>query len=174
MQMRDDCYAAASHDRGMAIIHGRQQAHPDKPFALFLIGMRVNNLLAVTRWLPVAKAMTRMQAEIARKPDSGLMWQRNFLSGRITLLAQYWESGEKLFAYAHDRQGEHFPAWSEFNRKARDNHAVGIWHETYMLKPEDCENIYRDMPPFGLGGAIGVKPATARMGGLRDPFERHA
>jgi len=83
-----------------------------------------------------------------------------------------WESGEKLFAYAHDRQGEHFPAWSEFNRKARDNHAVGIWHETYMLKPEDCENIYRDMPPFGLGGAIGVKPATARMGGLRDPFER--
>ena len=28
-----------------------------------------------------------------------------------------------------------------------------------------------DMPPFGLGGAIGVKPAIARMGGLRDPFQ---
>ena len=98
------------------------------------------------------------------------MWQRNFLSGRITLLVQYWESAEKLFAFAHDREGTHFPAWSEFNRKARDNHAVGIWHETYLLKPEDCENIYRDMPPFGLGGAIGVTKAITRMGGLRDPF----
>ena len=155
----------------MTIIRGRQQAHPDKPFALFLIGMRVNSLLAVNRWWPVAQAMARMQAEIARKPDAGLLWQKNFISGRITLLVQYWESGEKLFAYAHDRAGEHFPAWSDFNRKAKDNHAVGIWHETYLLKPEDCENIYRDMPAFGLGGAIGLTPATARRGGLRDPFD---
>jgi len=156
----------------MAIIKGRQQAHPEKPFALFLIGMRVNQLWAVHRWRAVARAMTRMQAELARKPDAGLLWQRNFVSGRVTLLVQYWESGEKLFAFAHDRDGTHFPAWSEFNRKARDNHAVGIWHETYLLKPEDCENIYRDMPAFGLGGAIGVTAALSRMGGLRDPFAR--
>ena len=39
-----------------------------------------------------------------------------------------------------------------------------------VLTPEACENIYRDMPPFGMGGAIGVKPAITRMGGLRDPF----
>ena len=156
----------------MAIIKGRQQAHPEKPFALFLIGMRVNNLLAVHRWGAVARAMTRMQAELARKPDAGLLWQRNFVSGRVTLLVQYWESAEKLFAFAHDRDGTHFPAWSEFNRKAKDNDAVGIWHESYLLKPEDCENIYRDMPAFGLGGAIGVSAATTRMGGLRDPFMR--
>jgi hypothetical protein len=142
------------------IIRGRQQAHPDKPFALFLIGMRINRLWAVDRWLPVARAMTRMQAELAKKPDAGLLWQKNFLSGRMTLLLQYWDSAEKLFAFAHDREGEHFPAWSAFNRKAKDNTSVGIWHETYMLKPEDCENIYRDMPAFGLGGAIGVKPAS--------------
>ena len=154
------------------IIPGRQQAHPGKPFALFLIGMRVNNLLAVNRWGPVSRAMTRMQAELAQRPGAGLLWQRNFFSGRITLLLQYWESAEKLFAFAHDREGAHFPAWSDFNRKARDNRAVGIWHETYMLKPEDCENIYRDMPAFGLGGAIGVTPAATRMGGLRDPFPR--
>jgi len=156
----------------MEIIPGRQQAHPDKPFALFLIGMRVNTLLAVHRWRPVAAAMTHMQSELARKPDAGLLWQRNFFSGRTTLLLQYWDSAEKLFAFAHDREGEHFPAWSEFNRKAKDNHAVGIWHETYLLKPEDSENIYRDMPPFGLGGAVGVSPAATRMGGLRDPFVR--
>jgi hypothetical protein len=153
----------------MTIIPGRQQAHPDKPLALFQIGMRVNNVLAVNRWLPVARAMPRMQRELAKKPEAGLLWQKNFFSGRTTLNLQYWESAEKLFAYAHDRGGEHFPAWSEFNRKAKDNRAVGIWHETYMLEPEDCENIYRDMPAFGLGGAIGLAPATARMGGVREP-----
>ncbi|HTC84537.1 MAG TPA: DUF4188 domain-containing protein [Rhizomicrobium sp.] len=154
------------------IVRGRQQAHPDKPFALFLIGMRINNLLAVTRWGPVASAMPRMQRELAKKPEAGLLWQRNFFSGRTTLNLQYWESAEKLFAYAQDREGKHFPAWSDFNRRAKDNASVGIWHETYILKPEDCENIYRDMPAFGLGGAIGVRPAITRMGGLRDPFKR--
>ena len=84
---------------------------------------------------------------------------------------QYWQSLEKLFAYSHDREGEHFPAWSAFNRRARDNDAVGIWHESYALTPDACENIYRDMPPFGLGGAIGVTSAIARMGGLRDPLK---
>lgn len=31
---------------------------------------------------------------------------------------------------------------------------------------------YHDMPRFGLGAAFGALPATARMGGLRDPFQR--
>jgi hypothetical protein len=157
-------------DRAMAIIPGRQQAHPQKSFALFLIGMRINDLLAVHRWGPVAAAMPRMQAELARKPQAGMLWQKNFFSGRITLTLQYWESLEKLFAYAHDREGEHFPAWAAFNRKLKDNRAVGIWHESYAVTPEQAENIYSNMPAFGLGAAIGVSPALARMGGLRDPF----
>jgi len=155
----------------MTILAGRQQAHPDKTFALFLIGMRVNNLLAVHRWGPVAMAMPRMQAELARKPEAGMLWQKNFFSGRITLTLQYWQSLEKLFAYAHDRKGEHFPAWAAFNRKLKDNRAVGIWHESYAVTPEQAENIYSNMPAFGLGAAIGVAPALARMGGLRDPFD---
>jgi hypothetical protein len=154
----------------MAIIAGRQQAHPQKPFALFLIGMRINNLLAVHRWGPVAAAMPRMQAELARKPQAGMLWQKNFFSGRITLTLQYWQSLEQLFAYAHDREGQHFPAWAAFNRKLKDNRAVGIWHESYAVTPEQAENIYSNMPAFGLGAAIGAAPALARMGGLRDPF----
>ena len=152
------------------IIKGRQQAHPENPFALFLIGMRVNKLLAARQWWSVVTAMPRMQAELAAKPDAGLLWQRNFLSGRVVMTLQYWQSVEKLFAYAHDREGAHFPAWAAFNRKVKDNPAVGIWHETYGLAPDNCENIYRNMPAFGLGGAFGVTQATARMGGLRDPF----
>ena len=68
----------------MAIIPGRQQAHPEKPFALFLIGMRVNTLWAVNRWGPVAMAMPRMQRELAKKPGAGMLWQKNFSSGRTT------------------------------------------------------------------------------------------
>jgi Domain of unknown function (DUF4188) len=149
----------------MTIIPGRRQAHPDKPFTLFLIGMRFNKLRAVQSWLPVVMAMPRMQAELARKPEAGMLWQRNFISGRITLLLQYWESTEKLYAYAHDREGEHFPDWAAFNRKLRNNQAVGIWHETYTVTPEQAENIYSNMPAFGLGGAIGTIPAVTRMGG---------
>jgi hypothetical protein len=154
----------------MAIIPGRQNALPQKPFALFLIGMRINNLLAVNKWLPVALAMPRTQAELRRKPEAGLLGVRNYVSSRVVMSVQYWESAEKLFAYAHDRQGEHFPAWAAFNRRLKDNRAVGIWHETYSVTPEMAENIYSNMPLFGMGAAIGTAPAKARMGGLRDPF----
>src|SRR5580658_7695988 len=140
----------------MAVIPGRQQAHPEKPFALFLIGMRINNIFAVNKWGPVVAAMPRMQAELKRKPEAGLLWLRNCISGRVVMSVQYWESMEKLFAYAHDRDGEHFPAWAAFNRRIKDNKAVGIWHETYVVAPENAENIYSNMPAFGLGGAIGV------------------
>jgi hypothetical protein len=158
------------HDRRMAIIPGRRQAQPETPLTLFLIGMRVNRLLAVSQWLPVMLAMPQMQAELARRPDAGLLWQRNFLSGRTSLTLQYWQSREQLFAYAHDRDSEHSPAWAAFNRRARNNDAVGIWHETYDIARDTAENIYNNMPAFGLGGAIGTIPALSRMGGLRDPF----
>jgi len=113
-----------------------------------------------------------MRAELARKPEAGLLWLRNFISGRVVMSVQYWESTEKLFAYAHDRDGEHFPAWAAFNRKLKDSRAVGIWHETYSVTPEQAENFYSNMPAFGLGGAIGLAPALARMGGLSDPFKQ--
>ena len=91
---------------------------------------------------------------------------------RVVMSVQYWQSMEKLFAYAHDRTGEHFPAWAAFNRRARASSAVGVWHETYLIGPDNAENVYVNMPAFGLGAAIGAAPATARMGGLRDPFTK--
>ena len=35
------------------------------------------------------------------------------------------------------------------------NGDVGIWHETYVIGPGQYENIYNNMPPFGLG-AVGT------------------
>ena len=71
-------------------------------------------------------AMLRLQAELRRKPQAGLLGLRNYASGRVVMSVQYWESAEKLFAYAHDWQGEHFPAWAAFNRVSERQ--PGGWH----------------------------------------------
>ncbi len=52
----------------------RYTARVDKPVVLFLIGMRFNKLLAVHKWLPVAIAMPRMLAELAKRPEAGLLF----------------------------------------------------------------------------------------------------
>jgi hypothetical protein len=39
---------------------------------------------------------------------------------------------------------------------------VGIWHETYTASPGTYENIYVNMPAFGLGKAGTAYPATGR------------
>ena len=36
-------------------------------------------------------------------------------------------------------------------KKVGTNGEVGIWHETYIIKKGQYENIYANMPPFLLG-----------------------
>ena len=55
------------------IFNGRYTARTDKPLVLFLIGLRLNNLRAAHKWLPVFTAMPRMLAELDRKPEAGLL-----------------------------------------------------------------------------------------------------
>ena len=80
------------------IVDGRYTARTEKPVILFLIGMRFNNLIAVRKWLPVVRAMPRMLAELSEKPETGLLFYRSYLSGRVILVQQYWESFDKLIA----------------------------------------------------------------------------
>ncbi|MCX7280416.1 MAG: DUF4188 domain-containing protein [Alphaproteobacteria bacterium] len=72
----------------------------------------------------MAVAMPRMQSELARKSEAGLLWLRNFIFSCDVMSVQYWESTKKLISY--DWDGEHFPAWAAFNREPKDNSAVGI------------------------------------------------
>ena len=58
------------------IFNGRYTARTDKPLVLFLIGIRLNKLWAVHKWLPVFIAMPRMLAELDRKPEAGLLSHR--------------------------------------------------------------------------------------------------
>jgi hypothetical protein len=145
------------------IFAARYTARVDKPVVLFLIGMRFNKLLAVRRWFPVVTAMPRMLAELEKRPEAGLLWYRTYLSGRVILVHEYWESFDKLLAYAHDRSGQHFPAWGAFNRAIGTDGSVGIWHETYLIEPGKSECVYVNMPRFGLAAAAQHLEAEGRL-----------
>jgi hypothetical protein len=150
------------------IFADRYTARLDKPVVLFLIGMRFNKLLAVQKWFPVAAAMPRMLAELSKRPEAGLLLYRIYLSGRVVMVQEYWESFDKLIAYAHDRSGQHFPAWAAFNRAVGTDGSVGIWHETYLVEPGKSECVYVNMPRFGLAAAVRHVKAEGRLAAAKD------
>ena len=150
------------------IFDGRYSAQTGKPLVLFIIGMRINQLWNLPKWLPVATAMPRMLGELARRPDSGFLGVRSYLSGRVIMNIQYWRSFDELLAYAHNKTSEHFPAWAAFNRSVGGNGSVGIWHETYLIEPGKFECIYANMPPFGLAAATSHVKAEGRLAGAKD------
>jgi Domain of unknown function (DUF4188) len=133
----------------------------DGTFVIFLIGMRINKPLLVHKWLPVAMAMPRMIKELYQHPELGFVHAESWV-GRTTMMVQYWRSLDQLLAYARAKETEHLPAWSAFNKAVGTNGTVGIWHETYVAAPGSYENMYINMPPFGLGQVGTVSPATGR------------
>ena len=148
----------------------RLTAQIDGDFVVFLIGMRINTLWKIHRWWPVAAAMPRMLGELARKPELGLLHSEAWF-GRTILVLQYWRSMEQLLTYAKNRESQHLPAWREFNRAVGTNGDVGIWHETFAVSAGAYENVYVNMPPFGLGRVGTLVPAT---GGLQSAAARFA
>ena len=137
-------------------------------FVVFLIGMRINTPWKVHKWWPVARAMPRMLKELNEKPELGMLGGQMW-GGRTTILVQYWRSTEHLFAYGKNREALHLPAWRAFNRVVGTSGDVGVWHETYVVSPGTYENIYVNMPPFGLGKAGTLAGASA---GLESAEER--
>ncbi len=150
------------------IFADRFTARLDKPIVLFLIGMRFNKIIAVHKWFPVAVAMPRMLRELAMRPDAGIMFYRTYVSGRIVLVQQNWTDFDRLVDYAHDRDGQHFPAWAAFNRVIGKHGSVGIWHETYVIEPGKSECVYVNMPRFGLAAAGQHVKAEGRLAAARD------
>jgi hypothetical protein len=133
------------------VIARRVCAEIEGEFVLFLIGMRINRPWKVWKWLPVAAAMPKMLVELARRPDLGLLHARSHFGFPDVMVVQYWRSFEHLEAYARSREAAHLPAWRAFNQAIGSNGDVGIWHETYLVSPGRYENIYNNMPPYGLG-----------------------
>ena len=137
----------------------RLTATMEGEFVVFLIGMRVNKPLQVYKWAPVAASMTRMLKELHLHPEMGFLGGQSWFS-RTILMLQYWRSMEQLLAYAKDKDAQHLPAWRAFNKSVGTNGSVGIWHETYAASPGTYENIYANMPAFGLGRVGTLQPAS--------------
>jgi hypothetical protein len=133
----------------------------DGELVVFLIGMRINKPWRPDLWLPVFLAMPKMLAELSKDKNSGLLGYRLSMGSGGPFVVQYWNSIEKLYAYASDRNATHRPAWAAFNRRARKGPGtVGIWHETYLV--DRAESIYFGMPAFGLAAATSSVPVARR------------
>ena len=154
-----------------AVIPRRMAAEVEGDFVVFLIGMRINKPWKVHKWLPALLAMPRMLRELRRRPESGFLGSI-FGPG---VIVQYWRSFEHLERYARSQDYQHWPAWTSFNRRmARSRGDVGIWHETYRVRAGEYEAIYSGMPPFGLGAAGRLVPASGRRESARGRMGRSA
>lgn len=142
---------------------------PEESVVVFLIGMRVNRWRRVRSWWPIFIGMPKMLAELEKHPDAGLLGAKIYWAGRDFLTVQYWRSAEDLGRYARDPDLAHQPAWSRHNRRTAATADVGVWHETYHVPAADIESLYANMPPSGLGAALGtVARAAAPRTGTQD------
>lgn len=139
------------------VIDKRMTVEMDGEFVVFLIGMRVNKPWKIHKWLPPILAMGRMLKELDAHPEAGCLGH----SGLGGIIVQYWRSFEHLEAYARAKDREHWPAWLAFNRSVGASRGdVGIWHETYLIKPGNYEVVYSGVPPLGLGKVGKLVPAS--------------
>jgi hypothetical protein len=146
------------------VIPSRMAAEMEGEFVVFLIGLRINKPWKLHKWLPVFLAMPKMLKELQGHPESGFLGHNG---GGLTIV-QYWRSFEHLEAYARAKDKQHWPAWVDFNRRLGGSRGdVGIWHETYIIKPGHYEAIYSGMPPYGLGKAGKLVPANGALEAAR-------
>ncbi|MEU6480603.1 DUF4188 domain-containing protein [Streptomyces sp. NPDC047017] len=147
-------------------VRGRTTADAEGEVVVLLIGMRINHFWAVHQWPLVMLSMIRMRRELARDPGRGLLGSVLLTASPRTYYAvQYWESRDKLYAYAAAPDMFHHRVWAVVNRKERAGAVrghVGLWHEAYVAPEGSYESIYVDMPAFGLAGAHGQLPLAAR------------
>ena len=144
------------------IFPGRYSAKTNEPFVVFLIGMRINTWWRVDKWLPVASAMGPMIRTLYTHPEKGFLHMESFWNMRGPILVQYWHSFDDLEAFARNPSDPHVAAWKRFNQAIGADGSVGIWHETYMVKPDQYECVYGNMPRFGLGAAMEHVEAVGR------------
>lgn len=159
----------------MSIISGRKTADFSGPLVIFIIGMRINYFHKVSKWLPVARSMGPMIEELTADPDSGFLGVETCIrSLRQLVMIQYWTDFDALERYARSRNEKHWPAWVAFNKQVGNDGTVGIFHETYAVQGGAYENVYGNMPRFGLGKVAGLVDATGSRNAARDRMRESA
>lgn len=131
------------------VMPGRYTAKVEGSYVVFIIGMRINRLLAVHKWVPVVRAMGKMMGELYQHPELGFLGSRTSVGLRTITQIQYWRSFEHLENYA--RAPLHLNAWKAFNQAVGSDGSVGLYHESYLVEAGHYECVYINMPVFGLG-----------------------
>ncbi len=158
------------------VLPGRYTAQIDEPFVVFLIGMRINQWFAFSKWIPTARAMGPMLRTLRQHPESGFLGGQVFFYWRGIAFVQYWHSFEDLEAFARNREEPHLVAWRRYNQTIGSDGSVGFWHESYLVNARQYEGVYGNMPVFGLAAATSQVPAVGRretarrrLGGENEP-----
>ena len=150
------------------VFRGRYTAKLEGAFVVFVLGMRVNKLWALHKWLPVATSMGPMIRHLMAHREVGLLHSQSYIYWRGVAFVQYWRSFEQLERFARDLSLPHLQAWKQFNKAIGANGSVGIWHETYLVQPGQYECIFGNTPRMGLALAGMYMPAS----GARETAKR--
>ncbi|MGM0716614.1 MAG: monooxygenase family protein [Halobacteriota archaeon] len=129
-------------------------------FVGFRIGRGVHRLWKVREWFPIFRRIPKVLDELESDPHSGLLAHDGKPRIRNHEFVRYRQSLEKLREYALDPDAPHAPVVKSINRITKESDAVGIWHETYVMRGDGYEAIYHHMPVTGLGKAGTLHPAT--------------
>jgi hypothetical protein len=144
----------SGRERMTAMAEARAQrctAEIDGDFGVFRIGTGVNRFRKLHKWLPVAAAMPRMRAELARAPQRGLSHARTHSDFQTSWSCNIG-AALRIFAARRPIATSHtFRPGRPSTRPSQANGDVGIWNETYLVRAGGYESVYNNMPPFGLG-----------------------
>ena len=155
------------------IFSGRYTAHTDDPVVVFAIGMRINRLWAIHRWLRPTLNTVRMWWHMQRRRPAGYLNGYLFVYQRGVGMMQYWQDFDTLEAFSRDDSQPHLAAWRQLAAQTRSDQTFGYWHETYQVASGTSEAIYGSMPRFGLAEATEhvpiVKPTEAARSRLTNP-----
>ncbi|MEM8707919.1 MAG: DUF4188 domain-containing protein [Actinomycetota bacterium] len=144
-----------------SIISGRHHADLDGDVVVFPIGMKINRLWAIHRWLRPTVNTARMWWHLQRNRPAGYLGGYLFVYARGVGMMQYWRDFDALEGFSRDDSQPHLAAWRQLVRQTAGDQTFGYWHETYVVNQRNAETIYGSMSPFGLSEAVGATPITA-------------
>jgi hypothetical protein len=91
-----------------------------------------------------------MGRELVSDPDSGSLGSRTVFDPGVRNVGfvQYRDSVASLREYARDGDRSRLPAWQDYDQTGtKEDAAVGVWHETDVVRPDEFETVYNNMPP---------------------------
>ncbi|MDQ0207722.1 hypothetical protein J2S05_002523 [Alkalicoccobacillus murimartini] len=134
-------------------MRNRVAVNSDIPLAVFIIGVKVNKIWAVHKWLKSVLAMKPMVDELYKnKEELGFYHTEYYLSWRGVTLVQYWKSNEAIMDYSKGKK--HTEAYKLFYKTAAASNSLGIFHEAYSIEPNHYHSLYVNMPEAGLLKAL--------------------